>query len=471
MSGLIGNLLSATKSLGAQQAGVEVAGRNLANINNPNYSRQRVELGDRVLVDSKLGPIGNGVEVLSIKQIRDQFLDAAVAREASQTGLLQAQQSGLERAETALGERVDRSADSSTISTATSSTNGIGAGINDFFNSFDELASNPLDSGAKQVLLQKADTLANKFNVTDQRLSSLQSDLTEEVRVGTDKTNSLLSQIADLNGQIQKFEISIPDSARELRDQRQAKLEELSKYIDFSSRAIPGGFGQIQVVAKDTAGADVMLVDKVAVLGGISFNGTQISGGSPSTPLGLQGGALKGQLSVRDGAIQGLRDDLKKTADQIAAGVNNAYGSTGSNFFQVPPASGLMALDPTLSFSTLKATATTDAGANEVALAVADVARTKFSTTSGGAIDGTISGFFTKTVSGLGEALNGTNSKLSDQELIEQMTTRNRDSVSAVSMDEEMADLMKFQRSYQANARVVRVIDEMLDGLINNMLR
>lgn len=471
MSGLIGNLLNATKSLGAQQAGVEVAGRNLANINNPNYSRQRVELGDRVLVDTKLGPVGNGVEVLAIKQIRDRFLDAAVAREASQTGFLQAQQSGLERAETALGEKVNRSSDSSSISTATNSTNGIGAGINEFFNSFDELAANPLDSGAKQVLLQKADTLANKFNVTDQRLNNLQKDLTEEVRVGTDKTNSLLSQIADLNGEIQKFEIRVPESARELRDQRQAKLEELSKYIDFSTRAIPGGFGQIQVVAKDTAGADLLLVDKVSVLGGLSFNGTQISGGNPSTPLGLQGGVLKGVLLVRDGVIQGLRDDLKKTADQVTAGVNAAYSVTGSNFFQVPPASGLMALDPTLSFNTLKSTATTDGGANEVALAVADVARTKFSTSSGDVIDGTISSFFIKTVSGLGEALNGTNSKLDDQELIGEMTTKYRDAVSSVSMDEEMADLMKFQRSYQANARVVRVIDEMLDGLINNMLR
>lgn len=471
MSGLIGSLLNATKSLTAQQTGVEVAGRNLANINNPNYSRQRVQLGDKVLVDTKYGPIGNGVEVLAIKQIRDQFLDAAVGREASQTGLLQAQQSGLQRAQTALGEKVDSSADSSSISTATSSTNGIGAGINAFFNSFDELAANPLDAGAKQVLLQKADTLANKFNVTDDRLKNLQTDLTEEVRVGTDNVNSLLSQIGDLNGEIQKFEIRIPDSARELRDQRQAKLEELSKYMDFSTRTIPGGFGQIQVVAQDTAGADVMLVDKTTVNGGISFNGTQISGGSPAVALGLQGGVLKGQLDVRDGAIQKLRDDLKKAADQVAAGVNGVYSATGGNFFQVPPAKGLLALDPSVNFSSLKATATSDAGANELALGIADVGRKSFSTSGGDAIDGTIGGFFTKTVSGLGEALNSTNTKLNDQELISEMTLKNRDSVSGVSMDEEMADLMKYQRSYQANARVVRVLDEMLDGLVNNMLR
>ena len=467
MAGLIGNLLNATKALGAQQAGVETAGRNLANVNNPAYSRQRIELGDRVMIETPLGAIGNGVEVLGIKQIRDQFLDSSVTREASQTGLLQGQQSGLQRAETALGESVDRSSDSGAISTATNSTNGIGAGINDFFNAFDELAASPLDAGAKQVLLQKADILANKFNATDQRLNALQGDLTEEVNVGVGLVNTLLSQVADLNGSILKFEISRPDSALELRDQRQAKLEELSKYIDFTARTIPGGFGQIQVVAKDTTGADVLLVDKVSVLGGISFNGTQISGGSSATPLGLQGGVLKGQLDVRGGAIQTLRNDLKKTADQLTSGVNAAYSITGANFFQAAPGSGLLALDPTLNFATLKATATTDSGANEVALAVADVGRKTFSTGAGATIDGTIGGFFTKTVSGLGESLAGTNDKLGDQQLIEQMITKNRDSVSSVSTDEELADLMKYQRSYQASARVVRVLDEMLDVLVN----
>ena len=121
----------------------------------------------------------------------------------------------------------------------------------------------------------------------------------------------------------------------------------------------------------------------------------------------------------------------------------------------------------TLNFASLKATATTDAGANEVALAVADVGRKTFSTGAGAIIDGTIGGFFTKTVSGLGESLAGTNDKLGDQELIEQMITKNRDSVSSVSTDEELADLMKYQRSYQASARVVRVLDEMLDVLVN----
>jgi flagellar hook-associated protein 1 FlgK len=342
--------------------------------------------------------------------------------------------------------------------------------MNGFFNAFENLSASPTDTGAKQVLLQRADTLANKINVTDARLASLQSDLTAEVQTGTNTANSLLSQIASLNGQIAQFEIGAPESALSLRDQRQARLEDLAKFMDFSTRQIPGSNGQIQIVAKDTGGADVVLVDRT-VARGIAFDGTQITAGTPAVPLGLQGGSLKGQLLARDGVVQQLRDDLKATADQLTTAVNTAYSPTGANFFETPPATGLIKLEPGLNFSTLRTSATGDAGANEVALAVADVARARFSTGGGDLIDGTLGGFFTKTVSGLGESLSSINGKLGDQQIVQDMVARKRDSVSAVSMDEEMTDLMKFQRAYQASARVVRVMDELLDGLVNNMLR
>ena len=466
MSGLIGNLQSAARALAAHQAGVETAGRNLANVNNPAYARQRVQLGDRVIVDSNLGPVGNGVEALGIVQIRDRFLDVAVTREISQSASLRAQQSGLERAEADLGEQLNRAEDSAFVGDPSHSSDGLSAAINDFFNAWESVASSPRDSGLKQVLLQKADILANKFNVTDSRLTDLQDDLGGEVADGVSEANRLLEEIGTLNAEIASFEVDRPGSANDLRDQRQARLEELSKFMDFTAPLIPDGHGQIQVIAKDAAGGNVVLVDKANVRG-LTFDGTAISGGAPATVLALQGGSMKGQLTVRDGAVQKLRDDLKLTANQITAAVNSVYGATGSNFFQAAPASGLMAVDPSLTFATLKTTTTGDSGANEIALGIADIARGVFSTGGGGLIDGTIGGFYSKTVSGLGETLAGINGKLGDQELVEDLITGQRDSVSGVSMDEEMADLIKFQRAYQASSRVLTVIDSMLDTLIN----
>jgi flagellar hook-associated protein 1 FlgK len=468
MSGLLGNLQSAARALAAHQAGVETAGRNLANVNNPAYARQRVMLGDRVTVDSHLGPVGNGVEALGIRQIRDRFLDVAVTREISQTSYLSAQQSALERAEADLGEQVNRAEDSAFIGDLSHSSDGLSAAINDFFNSFESFAASPQDAGLKPVLLEKASILANKFNVTDDRLVKLQEDLTGEVDSSVTEANQLLDQIASLNTEIAQFEIDRPESANDLRDQRQARLEELAKYMDFSTRNIPDGHGQIEVLAKDGSGGDVVLVHQAAVHG-LTVSGSVVSGGAPSAALSLVGGSIKGQITARDGAIQTLRDDLKRTADQITAAVNAVYSPTGANFFQAAPASGLMAVDPGMNLTTLKATATGDSGANEIALAVADIARTVFSTGSGGLVDGTIGEFYSKTVTGLGGKLSGINDKLGDQALVEDLITKQRASVSGVSMDEEMADLIKFQRAYQASSRVLTVIDEMLDGLINRM--
>ena len=466
MSGLLSNLQTAARALSAHEAGVQVAGRNLANVNNPTYARQRVQLGDRIITDSNLGPVGNGVEALGITQIRDRFLDVAVTREISQSSYLRAQQSAFERAEANLGEQVNRSEDSAFIGDLSHSGDGLSASINDFFNSFESFAASPRDAGLKPVLLQKSSILANKFNVTDDRLVKLQEDLTGEAASGVTSANSLLTEIASLNTEIAQFEIDRPDSAIDLRDQRQARLEELGKFMDFSTRNIVGGHGQIQVLAKNTAGADVVLVDR-GISNGLSFSGSTVSGGSPAATLNLTGGSIKGQIDARDGTIQTLRDDLKRTADQITTAVNGAYSPTGLNFFQAAPATGLMAVDPSLNITTLKATATTDAGANEIALAIADLSRQTFTTSGGALIDGTIGEFYSKTVTDLGGTLAGINGRLGDQELVQDLITKQRDSVSGVSMDEEMADLIKFQRAYQASSRVLTVIDEMLDGLIN----
>jgi flagellar hook-associated protein 1 len=467
MSGLINNLISASKALGAHQAGVQVASRNLANVTNPNYARQRVVLGDRAVVESPSGPVSSGLEALGIKQFRDRLLDNGVNREKSITSLLLSQQSALNRAQAALGEQVDRSGDSSFPGSSSQSSNGLSTALNDFFNSFENLSANPTDPAARQLLLQKADTLANKFNLADTRLSTLQSDLDTQISTGTTSVNSLLQQIADLNASIVASEVGNQGSAIDLRDQRQARLEDLATYMDFSSVEPAGANGQIQIYAKDPSGANVLLLDKTSVKGALTFNGTQFSAGSPASNLSVTGGSLAGQLLSRDGPVQELRDNLKTAADQVTAAVNAAYGGT---FFQAPPATGLMALDPTLSVANLKTGTSTDPGANDIALAIASLSQRNFSTGTGDLLDGTVGGFYNQTVTALGQSISGIDSKLTDQENIEKIVTTQRNGLSSVSMDEEMADLIKFQRAYQASARVLRVMDEMLDGLVNGLI-
>jgi flagellar hook-associated protein 1 FlgK len=468
---LFGDLNSAARALDTFGQGVSLAGKNLANATNPAYARQRLALGDLGTVQTEIGPQSMGVQALGIQQIRDQLLDAQLTREISATSLWQSQQDNLAKAQIDLGVQIDRTADSSAIGDASQTTTGIGSAMNDFFAGFQELSASPTDAGAKQVLLTEAGTLVSQFNVADSRLASLQGDINTQISSDVNTVNGILKDIGSLNGQIQKLEIGAPGAAVDLRDQRQAKLEELAQYMNFTAQEVPGTNGQIQITTYDNASNPVVLVNKTSP-STLAFDGTNFTTGSPAVTLGLQSGSLKGQVDVRDGAIQQLRDDIQTTAGQLAQAVNQAYNPTGAtgNFFEVPPSSGIIALDPTLSFSTLKTTDTGDAGGNELALAVAQLATKQFSTSGGDQIDGTISGYFAKTVSGFGETFSGVNDRVDNETILQQAVRTQRDSVSGVSQDEELTDLMKYQRAFQASSRVINIVDNLLDVVVNGLI-
>src|SRR6188768_776947 len=295
MSGLFTTLNSSSMALNAHSRAIETTGKNLANVNNPNYARQRVVYGDRGTVETPYGAQSLGLEVLSIQQIRDVLLDRQLGREIALSGSFEAQQEALQRALAGLGQGIDGSGD---ISATGSTTGGLGAAIDDFFNAFQNLASRPTDAGARQTLLQKATILSDSMREADTRLAQVQSDIDASITVDVGDANRLIDTIADLNAQISRFEISHPGTAVDLRDQRQARLEDLAKIIPVQVRDL--GNGQVQLVAKDAGNADVMLLDGVNVNGSLAFTGTSITGGSSATTIALGSGSMQGALTVRD---------------------------------------------------------------------------------------------------------------------------------------------------------------------------
>lgn len=468
MAGLYSTLNSTVKALTAHSRAIETTGKNLANVNNTAYARQRVVYGDRGTVITPQGAESLGLEALGVEQIRDVLLDRQVSREIALKSSFEAEQSGYQRAQAGLGQSIDRS--SSATATGGTGDKGIAAAIDDFFNAFQSFAARPTDTGERQTLLQKSEILSDRFRLADQRLTQVQSDLTAEAVTDVQDANRLLSTIAGLNAQIGRFEINAPGSAVDLRDQRQSLIEQLSQKISFEVR--DSGSSQIQIVAKDGGGSDVVLVDLATVLAPLSFNGTQVTAGTPAATLALTGGSIKGALTARDGAIQTLRNDLDLLARQLVTSVNDAYnptGSTGDFFAAAGLSAATIGIVSGLTPITIKASDGGPAGDNTIALAVAQLSNTTFSTAGGDNIDGTFSGFFSKTVSKLGQALSGANSRAEDQANIERLVRSQRDGVSGVSLDEEMADLMKFQRAFQASSRVFSVMDELLETVVNRL--
>ena len=469
MSGLYATLNASVKALNAHSRAIEVAGKNLANVNNTSYARQRVLYGDRGTYETTEGVESLGLEALYVQQVRDALLDRQVLRETSLKGAFEAEQSGYQRAQAALGESINRSA---SVDTAASTTAGLGSVIDDFFSAFQSFAARPSDTGERGTLLQSAAILSDRFQLTDQRLAQVQSDLDAQVAADVQSANSLLSAIAALNGQIGRFEINAPGSAADLRDQRQARLEELAAVLPIEVRE--SGGGQVQVVTKGADGADVTLVDLATVPGAIAFDGAQLTAGDPPVALAPGAGAIKGALDARDGAVQTLRDDLDRLAAQLVASVNALYnptGTTGDFFVASGTTAGALRVDPGVTVANLKASDGGAAADNSVALAIAQLALKGFSTTGGDRIDGTFSNYYASSVTRLGQALATANARVDDQNNIEQLVRSQRDAVSGVSLDEEMADLMKFQRAFQASSRVFTLVDDLLDVVVNQLGR
>ena len=457
MAGLISSLHNSSAALRVHSKGLEVTGKNLANVNNRGYSKERVEIGDRGQINTGVATESMGVEAMGLRQNRDALLDKSVMRELTATADLEAAKKVLTSAETALGQFLDRTKDSTSIQNAMGASGGaIGDALTDFFNAWESVSVKPQDVGEKQLLLEKAKILAEKLNQTDKRLSQVQTDVDAQLKTDVVTVNQLLDEIAKTNDYIAKAELLKPYSAVDLRDQRQAKLEELSKYLDVQFENITDGLGQIKVTS-----GNVTLVDGKVVTGQLAYQDnstvagfrTFILGGNPFVPAN---GKLAAQLESSTGTVQNARNEIATLKTNLKNEVNSAY--TPAAFFAVDSTTGSISVSATSISSGAN-------GSNQIALNLAELG-TKTFTALGSS---TFNSYFNKTVTTVAQQLNSTNTRLEDQKLSEEMAVNSRDQYSGVSQDEEITDMMKFQRSFQASARHINVIDTLLEQVVNRL--
>lgn len=470
MLGLFGTLGLGTRALQAQQRGIETAGHNLANVNNPAYARQRVHLRTSSALPSPLGPVGTGVEVTQVTQVRDALLDRRIATEASVSGYWQAQQQALEYAQAELGQGIDRQATGAEGSAAAAGTQrALAEGLQDLFSAFQSVATNPTSIAERQVLLQKAATLAAKFNLTDTRLAELHAQL--NTRLGDDvaAANGLLAAVADLNDDILNSEVG-GGMANDLRDLRHEKLEALARLV------------KVDAVEQTNGTVDISLGATALVTGG-TVNDTlqtydpgtgalRLRTATGGAALTLTGGVMQGTMDVRDGAVADLRSQLDTVAAQLITQVNTLHaagysltGSTGAAFFTGTGAAD-MAVNAALTANPALMQAAGVSGAvgdNQVALALAQLADTRLATLG----SQTFQQNYAQTVAALGQSLATANEQVSDQEAVARMLAQQRASVSGVSLDEEMTDLVKYQKAFAASAKLITTVDELLETVVN----
>ena len=315
-------------------------------------------------------------------------------REKSSAAALAAETAAYERGEAAMGETISNVSDPSLA--ATTCGNSLANAMAGFFGAARQLSANPTNSTQKQMFVQTATTLTERFQFSNDRLAEVQSDLSAQVSNDVDKANLLLTTISDLNLMIASQESETGTKALTLRDQRQARLEDLAQVMNFKTTSLPDAPNQIQITATSATGVDTVILSAGTTLETLTFDddGAAVRVASSATALALTGGSIKGHLLARDGALQTLRDSLDLLASQMVTSVNAVYnpGGAGQNFFD-PAGTDAGSIQLASGLSGLNVRASVSGGAagdGSVAQLISELDIQSFSSATGDAIDGTM---------------------------------------------------------------------------------
>jgi flagellar hook-associated protein 1 len=426
-------LNTALKGLQAAQAGLDVTANNVSNANTEGYSRQSVQLQSVVGLRLNMGALaggagaqlGGGVDVTAYARARDVFTDLQYRTQNTVKGETGALASSMDSIEQQLNEPSDT---------------GISSQLGDFWKSWSQVANNPENTSTKSALITNAQTLIDGIKALATGLKQVQSNAQTQYAAYTSANGEVLSNakaIADLNGKI-KEAVAAGQQPNTLLDQRDLLIDKLSALGQVT--VTEGDYGSVSVAFGNTP--TPLLVDDT----------------TPATTLpamtspGGKLGALQ-DLAKSGGYIDSYLTDLDTFADNLATSVNSAYGST---FFTGTTVSAL-AIDSSLTAdpSTLVTGSSGAAGDTDIARAVAAL--------SGGAADKAYAGLVLR----VGNDSRAIQRRDSAADATLQAASDRRSSVMGVSVDEEMTNMLRFQRSYQASSRAMSTMDEMLDTLIN----
>jgi flagellar hook-associated protein 1 FlgK len=446
---LIGTLSEANSGLAAAEFGLNVTGQNIANLNTEGYVRRTVGLAE-VPPGS-----GGGVQITGARGLRDALLEARIRQQfpgEEQQGAIATSLSAIEASLGAPGESIDGS-------------------LSKFFSAFASLAQDPSSAIARDGVVEQGQQLARAFNGMAGGLVDARRSTDAQIRAGVLQINDLASQIAALNTSIGNASGGDADA---MRDQLGMALKALS------------GLADVQVLQRPDGGADVSIgTGRALVVGGntyalgigsagISGMATLTSGGVDITSE-IKRGQIGGLLQVRDTLVPDYQNRLDQLAFGVAQQVNSlhtagfdASGNTGQLFFtsltSTSGAAAALTVDPTLAGnSALVAASTTGtAGDNQTAKGIANLADARVM--AGGTAS--LSDVWGQLVYRVGsDSQLAQTRQASGQQMVDQIT-KLRDQVSGVSLDEEAAAMLKFQRAYQANAKLFMSADSMMTTLM-----
>jgi flagellar hook-associated protein 1 FlgK len=471
----IGSILNAARSgMNAQQIAVQIASQNIANAQTAGYSRQRVELATTLETIFPYGTIGTGVEIQTISRARDSLLDATYRENSGSSSKAETTSHSLMQIQQIFGEPSD---------------NGLSASLDAFWSAWNDLASDPTSGAAKAAVRQTGNNISLTLNRFARQLDQLDQTNRESMNADVGQINVLARQIGQFNQQIVVAE-SNGNEAGDLRDARDRLLDQISDLT--GGQIIERGGGTVAVYIGGRIVVDGTLVKSLEMQDGQPP--TVVFTDNP-TPLSNVGGSLGGKMDVSATRIPGVLARLDSLAAGLVTTVNAIHSagkiysgsppvaSAAGNFFDVttPAPAGT---DPRLTARGMRLATTLTGpdkvaasgaaaagpGNNDTATALAGLREqlVGFTTASGSPLSTlSIGSFFAETVGDLATETRYAEDDATVQKTIASSADARRQSVSGVSTDEELMNVVQHQHAYQAAARLVSVVDDMTQTLID----
>jgi flagellar hook-associated protein 1 FlgK len=456
LPGLFGIYETGRRSLLAYQSAMSTVGHNVANAATPGFRRQRVDLQATMPVRDLFGSIGTGVTLNNVQRVEDRFLEMAVRREIPVLAGFTARAGLLAQAESAFGEPSD---------------GGITTLLDDFYGAWDDLASNPEDAAVRGTVVRTGVTLVDAVRASRARLEQQAASVDGEIGRTLDDANRVLTDLAHVNQAILTAEREgrVPP---DLEDRRDLLLDAAAELVGATSQVNEDGTATVWV-------AERVVLQRGETLE-LSF---RAENGSVDRKLRIEGrellpeevdGRIGGLVRARDEDIRGAMRRLDEFAVRIARDVNaihrtgtDQHGRPAGDFFVMDDIVGNDGVDraaeairvarPLLDDSMKVAAGRTgEPGDGSLALDLAALRNDPAGAT----------GMLQTLVVDLGSRSREAMDVLEGQQLVVDSYLAQRESVSGVSLDEEAANLMRFQRSYEAAARVLSTADDMVRTIL-----
>lgn len=509
MSSAFGGLNTVVRGLMAQQISLNTVGHNISNASTDGYSRQSVNLVSS-LPEPLMGSngqmqLGTGVDMQSITRARDTFMDLQMWKENSALGYGETQQNLLSEVEGVFHEPSDT---------------GVQTVLNQFWSSWQSLGTNASDDSTRNLVLQRGVAVANAVEQAASQLKDTVTSINTDLQLKLSNVNQITSDILSLNKMISMSETvsAGPGSANDLRDQRDLLVDQLSKYISVRVTEDSTGNYNIQSGSLNLVNSHSTTQLTTYSTKDPDYGYEVLNVEANGKPVTLSGGELEGLVDTRDDAnfgVKGYLDKLTTVSQFLLKDFNAIHRAgvgednlSGRNFFESTDTAGINFYDAQYSdptdpaymtkgdwLSALKVNATFQdqttatpglqkiaaktlttqgnaSGDNAVKLAQAlkmnttDLLPAGLKPTLGATAS--LDSYYSAVIGALGVQGQSASRLVENQKTLVAQIESWRQSTSGVNMDEEMANMIKFQKGYNAAARVITTMDEMLDKLINS---